>query len=52
MAMGFNPYTPNPNAVPGSTASMMGQMPSMGYLPNDGQMQPQQPQPTPQQNLN
>ena len=52
MAMGFNPYTPYPNAVPGSTASMMGQMPSMPYLPNYGQMQPQQPQPTPQQNVN
>lgn len=52
MAMPFNPYSPYPNAVPGSTASMMGQMPSMPYLPNYGQMQPQQPQPTPQQNVN
>lgn len=52
MAMGFNPYTPYPNAVPGSTASMMGQMPSMPYLPNYGQMQPQQPQVSPQQNVN
>ena len=52
MAMPFNPYTPYPNAVPGSTASMMSQLPSMPYLPNYGQMQPQQPQPTPQQNVN
>lgn len=52
MAMPFNPYSPYPNAVPGSTASMMSQMPSMPYLPNYGQMQPQQPQPTPQQNVN
>ena len=52
MAMGFNPYGPYPNAVPGSTASMMSQMPSMPYLPNYGQMQPQQPQVSPQQNVN
>lgn len=52
MAMPFNPYSPYPNAVPGSTASMMSQMPSMPYLPNYGQMQPQQPQVSPQQNVN